>query len=96
MTERDSLLGEHYRIERELGQGGMATVYLARDLKHNRSVAVKIMHPAIAAALGTGRFTREIAIAAQLQHPHIVGLIDSGETLETAPRPFFVMPFVDG
>ena len=90
------LLGERYRIERELGQGGMATVFLARDLKHDRSVAVKIMHPAIAAALGTGRFTREIAIAAQLQHPHIVGLIDSGQTVEASPRPFFVMPFVDG
>ena len=92
----ESLLGSHYRIERELGQGGMATVFLARDLKHNRSVAVKVMHPAIAAALGTGRFTREIAIAAQLQHPHIVGLIDSGETVEQSPRPFFVMPFVEG
>ncbi len=90
------LLGERYRIERELGQGGMATVYLAQDLKHDRSVAVKIMLPGIAAALGTGRFTREIAIAAQPQHPHLVGLIDSGETLEPSPRPFFVMPFVDG
>src|ERR1043166_7528091 len=88
----ESLLGSHYRIERELGQGGMATVFLARDLKHDRSVAVKIMHPAIAAALGTGRFTREIAIAAQLQHPHIVGLIESGETVQGAPRPFCVMP----
>ena len=89
-------LGDHYQLERELGQGGMATVYLARDQKHSRPVAIKIMHPAIAAALGGERFAREIEIAAQLNHPHIVGLIDSGMTDERVPRPYYVMPYVEG
>lgn len=91
-----ALLGQRYRLERELGHGGMAVVYLARDQKHDRPVAVKIMHSFAAAALGGERFRREIAIAAQLNHPHIVGLIDSGQTEEAAPRPYFVMPFVNG
>jgi serine/threonine protein kinase/tetratricopeptide (TPR) repeat protein len=89
-------LGDRYSLTRELGRGGMATVWLARDQKHDRDVAVKIMHPEIAAALGGERFAREVATLAQLQHPHIVGLIDSGETADTPPRPFFVMPFVEG
>src|SRR5512147_454620 len=72
-------LGATYRIERELGQGGMATVYLADDLKHDRQVAVKVLRPELAAALGPDRFTREIRIAARLQHPHILPLLDSGQ-----------------
>jgi TolB-like protein/tRNA A-37 threonylcarbamoyl transferase component Bud32 len=80
-------------IERELGQGGMATVYLARDLKHNRQVAVKVLRPELAAALGTERFLREIQIVAKLSHPHILQLHDSGEAEGFL---YFVMPFVDG
>ena len=65
-------LADRYRIERELGQGGMATVYLAEDLKHHRKVAVKVLRPDLAATLGPERFLREIEIAARLQHPHIL------------------------
>ena len=67
-------LADRYRLERELGQGGMATVYLAEDLKHHRQVAVKVLRPELAAALGPERFLREIEIAARLQHPHILPL----------------------
>jgi serine/threonine-protein kinase len=73
-------LADRYRIDREIGQGGMATVYLAEDLKHHRKVAVKVLRPEIAATLGSDRFFREIEVAAQLQHPHILPLLDSGET----------------
>ena len=86
-------LAEHYRIERELGQGGMATVYLAQDLKHDRRVAVKVLRPELAAVIGAERFLREIKTIATLQHPHILGLIDSGEVGGTA---YYVMPFVEG
>ena len=72
-------LGDRYRIERELGQGGMATVYLAEDLRHRRKVAVKVLRPELAAALGPDRFLREIEVAAQLHHPHILPLYDSGD-----------------
>jgi hypothetical protein len=72
-------LADRYRLSRELGRGGMATVYLAHDLKHGRDVAVKVVHPVLASALGPERFLREITIAAQLHHPHIVPLYDSGE-----------------
>jgi len=72
-------LADRYRIERELGQGGMATVYLAQDLKHDRKVAIKVLRQELAASLGAERFLREIHIAAKLQHPHILTLIDSGE-----------------
>jgi Tol biopolymer transport system component/tRNA A-37 threonylcarbamoyl transferase component Bud32 len=82
-----------YRIERELGQGGMATVYLARDLRHERQVAVKVLRPELAAVIGAERFLREIKTTANLQHPHILGLIDSGEVDGTA---YYVMPFVEG
>ena len=82
-----------YRLEREIGRGGMATVYLAEDLKHRRKVAVKVLHPELAAAIGPTRFVREIEIAAQLTHPHILMLIDSGEA---DGHLFYVMPFVDG
>jgi serine/threonine-protein kinase len=86
-------LADRYRIERELGQGGMATVYLAQDLKHDRKVAVKVLRPELAAVIGAERFLREIKTIANLQHPHILGLIDSGEVGGTA---YFVMPFVQG
>jgi formylglycine-generating enzyme required for sulfatase activity/pimeloyl-ACP methyl ester carboxylesterase len=87
-------LRDRYRIERELGRGGMATVYLARDLKHDRPVALKVLHPNLAAVLGPERFLREVRIAAHLQHPHILTLIDSGEASPGAL--FYVMPYVEG
>jgi eukaryotic-like serine/threonine-protein kinase len=86
-------LAGQYRIERELGRGGFATVYLAHDLRHDRPVALKVLHPEIAATLGSDRFKQEIRLAARLQHPHIVGVLDSGET---AQRLWFTMPFVQG
>jgi serine/threonine protein kinase len=82
MTETPRLsaaLADKYQIEREIGAGGMATVYLARDICHGRNVAVKVLRPELAVALGPERFMREIKIAAQLQHPHILPLHDSGE-----------------
>jgi len=88
-----SVLSRTYAVERELGRGGMATVYLATDLKHNRRVAVKVMHPDLAAAIGSERFLREINIEAQLQHPHIVPLLDSGEIDGLL---YYVMPYVEG
>ena len=86
-------LADRYRIERELGQGGMATVYLAEDLKHHRKVAVKVLRPELAATLGPERFTREIEVAARLQHPHILGLLDSGDADGFF---YYVMPYVEG
>jgi TolB-like protein/tetratricopeptide (TPR) repeat protein/tRNA A-37 threonylcarbamoyl transferase component Bud32 len=86
-------LADRYRIERELGQGGMATVYLAQDLKHHRQVAVKVLRPDLAASLGADRFLREIEVAARLQHPHILPLHDSGEADDFL---YYVMPYVDG
>lgn len=82
-----------YDIDREVGAGGMATVYLARDLKHDRRVAIKVLRPELAAALGPDRFPREIRIVAQLQHPHVLPLHDSGESDGFL---YYVMPFVDG
>ena len=75
---RDAL-GHSYTIDRELGKGGMATVYLAQDGKHDRVVALKVLHPDLAASLGPDRFLREIKLAARLNHPHILPLFDSGE-----------------
>ena len=72
-------LSQSYAIDRELGKGGMATVYLAQDAKHDRLVALKVLHPDLAASLGPDRFLREIKLAAKLNHPHILGLHDSGE-----------------
>ena len=92
-TPLPTTLADRYRVERELGRGGMAVVYLAEDLKHGRKVAIKILKPEIAAAIGAERFVREIRTSAVLQHPHILGLIDSGETGGTA---YYVMPLVDG
>jgi serine/threonine-protein kinase len=88
-----SALGGRYRIERELGRGGMATVYLAQDLRHDRPVALKVLHPELAASLGDDRFQREIRLAARLQHPHILTVYDSGES---AGRLWFTMPYVEG
>jgi serine/threonine-protein kinase len=94
MIERlNEALSDRYRIERELGRGGMATVYLAEDLKHNRKVAVKVLDPQFAAAVGPDRFLREIQIAARLTHPHILTVHDSGEA---DSHLFYVMPFVEG
>ncbi|MEP6690818.1 MAG: protein kinase [Gemmatimonadaceae bacterium] len=86
-------LAGRYAIEREVGRGGMATVFLAEDVKHHRPVAVKVLHPELASAIGAGRFLREIEIGARLQHPHILTLIDSGEADGFL---YYVMPFVDG
>ncbi len=82
-----------YRVEREIGQGGMATVFLATDLKHNRPVAIKVLRPDLAATLGHERFLREIEIAARLQHPHILPVYDSGTAGHLL---YYVMPFVEG
>ncbi len=87
-------IGNSYTIERELGRGGMATVYLARDTKHQRAVALKVLLPDLAASLGPERFRREITTAAQLQHPHILGVFDSGETADG--QLWFTMPYVEG
>jgi Flp pilus assembly protein TadD len=86
-------LAGRYRIERELGAGGMATVWLAHDLKHDRKVAIKVLHPHLAALLGADRFLKEIKTTANLQHPHILALHDSGDADGLL---FYVMPFVDG
>jgi serine/threonine-protein kinase len=97
-------LSDRYTIERELGAGGMATVYLALDLKHDRKVAIKVMRPELSAILGGERFHREIKIAANLNHPHILPLLDSGTAEEqpTAVPParrtaflYYVMPYVE-
>ena len=88
-----SALAGRYRIERELGAGGMATVYLAEDVKHGRMVAVKVLKPELAVAIGAERFLTEIKTTANLQHPHILALHDSGEVNGTV---YYVMPFVEG
>ena len=97
MTTVDSLLTDalrdRYVIERELGRGGMATVYLAQDVRHHRHVAVKVLRPELAATLGSDRFFREIEVAARLQHPHILPLLDSGEVHGFY---FYVMPYIAG
>ncbi len=86
-------VADRYTVERELGRGGMATVFLAEDVKHRRPVALKVLHPDLAAALGAERFLREIEIAARLQHPHILPLYDSGTA---AGFLYYVMPYVEG
>src|SRR5258708_26460848 len=86
-------LGDRYTIERELGRGGMATVYVAEDLRHSRQVAIQVLRSDVAAAIGAERFLREIAIAARLTHPHVLPLIDSGQA---AGSLYYVMPYVRG
>src|SRR2546429_144604 len=86
-------LGDRYAIDRELGRGGMATVYVAQDRRHAREVAIKVLRPDVAAAIGAERFLREIAIAARLTHPHVLPLIDSGQA---AGSLYYVMPYVRG
>ena len=86
-------VADRYAIQREVGRGGMATVFLAQDLRHRRPVALKVLHPQLATALGPERFLREIQIAARLQHPHIVPLYDSGQAGDLL---FYVMPFIPG
>jgi serine/threonine protein kinase len=93
VEELQALLGQRYTVQRPIGQGGMATVYLARDTKHDREVAVKLLKPEIGALLGAGRFLHEIKLTSRLQHPHILPLYDSGEADN---RIFYVMPFVEG
>ena len=93
MERLKSALIDRYAVERAIGRGGMAAVYLAEDVKHDRMVAIKVLHPELAAAVGGDRFLREIQIAAKLEHPHILALIDSGEA---DGLPYYVMPYVQG
>ena len=93
LAQLTSALAGRYEIDRELGRGGMATVYLARDLRHHRQVALKVLDPELAAALGADRFLAEIKTTANLQHPHVVPLHDSGESDGLL---YYVMPFVEG
>jgi hypothetical protein len=92
-SDFDSALNDRYAVRREIGSGGMATVFLARDDKHERDVAIKVLHPDLAATLGGERFLAEIRTTARLQHPHILPLLDSGEA---NGRLYYVMPFVSG
>src|SRR5437762_2944110 len=92
-TQLQEGLSASYTLERELGRGGIATVFLAQDLKPGRPVALKVLHPELAASLGPDRFLREIKLAARLQHPHILTVLDSGEA---GGRLWFTMPFVEG
>ena len=92
-THLQAALADRYTLERELGRGGMATVYLARDLRHRRPVALKVLHPELANALGADRFLREIEVAANLTHPHILPLHDSGEVDNLL---YYVMPYIEG
>ena len=93
ITRLQTALADRYNLERELGRGGMATVYLARDLRHRRPVALKVLHPELAYALGGDRFTREIEVAARLDHPHILPMFDSGVADGLL---YYVMPYVEG
>jgi serine/threonine-protein kinase len=93
ITRLQTALSDRYRLEREIGAGGMATVYRAQDLRHDRRVALKVLRPELAAVIGGERFLQEIKTTANLQHPHILGLIDSGETEHQL---WYVMPFVQG
>src|SRR5947208_2436275 len=88
-----SALEGRYRIEREIGAGGMATVYLAHDARHDRQVAIKVLHPELTAVVGAERFLTEIRTTANLQHPHILALHDSGDVDGLL---YYVMPYVPG
>ncbi|HEX2638431.1 MAG TPA: protein kinase [Gemmatimonadales bacterium] len=95
--ELSAALAGRYAIERELGRGGMATVYLARDLRHDRPVALKVLHAELAAGIGPERFQREIKLCARLQHPHILTVHDSGEIVaRPATLLWFTMPYIEG
>src|SRR5215212_656148 len=93
LSRLQSALADRYRLDREAGAGGMATVYLAQDIRHDRRVAVKVLRPELAAVIGAERFLAEIKLTANLQHPHILPLFDSGEADGFL---FYVMPFVEG
>ena len=93
LTRLQESIADRYTVEREVGRGGMATVYLAQDVRHHRPVAVKVLHPHLAMSLGPERFLREIQIAARLQHPHIVPLYDSGQAGDFL---YYVMPYITG
>src|SRR5687767_2339096 len=96
MTALDQLrasLADRYTVDRQIGRGGMATVFLARDLKHDRDVAIKVLHPDLSAAVPAERFHREIRIQAKLRHPHVVPLLDSGEANGLL---YYIMPYVEG
>ena len=92
-AELTGALSSRYQFVRELGAGGMATVYLAHDLKHDRDVAMKVLKPEVAAAIGFQRFLTEIRLTGNLKHPHILPLFDSGSAGSLL---FYVMPFIDG
>ncbi|HXV86722.1 MAG TPA: serine/threonine-protein kinase, partial [Gemmatimonadales bacterium] len=102
--ELKAALADRYAVERQIGSGGMATVYLAQDLKHHRRVALKLLHPELGAILGGERFLKEIEVTANLQHPNILPLFDSGQVTVAGPRGprspdellYYVMPYVDG
>jgi Tfp pilus assembly protein PilF len=97
MNLRSVVLGNRYTIEREIGRGGMATVWLANDAQHGRTVAIKTLHPELAGAIGTDRFLREIRLTAELQHPGVVPILDSGAVDWDGMRiPWYAMPFLDG
>src|SRR5438045_9673198 len=89
IDQLNAALAERYHVERQIGEGGMATVYLAQDLRHNRNVALKVLKPEFAEALGAKRFLKEIEVTANLQHPHILPLYDSGNVSGVL---FYVMP----
>src|SRR5215831_9939514 len=93
VAQLNTALAERYDVEREIGAGGIATVFLAHDLRHKRRVAIKVLKPELAALLGGERFLSEIQIAASLQHPNLLPLFDSGETDGLL---YYVMPYVDG
>src|SRR5688572_26412540 len=93
IAQLKSALVGRYAVEKEIGRGGMATVYLARDVRHNRKVALKVLNPELGAVLGTERFLSEIQVTANLQHPNLLPLFDSGEADGLL---FYVMPYVEG
>ena len=93
MDRLNAALSGRYAIDREIGSGGMATVYLAHDVRHDRGVALKVLRPELAAVMGAERFLSEIRTTANLQHPHILALFDSGEADGFL---FYVMPYVEG
>src|SRR5256885_14975524 len=93
LARLQATLADRYAIDSAVGRGGMATVFLAKDLKHHRSVAIKVLHPELATSLGLERFLREIDIAAGLTHPHILALFDSGQAGDLL---YYVMPYIEG